>query len=87
LSRATVELGGDRIQGGLVELAQVGASEEVLAEQTVGVLVLPRCQGLRGSKKYTWTPVSTVNLMYSAISRSSRSPARPATVAPGGGGP
>jgi hypothetical protein len=35
LSRAAVELGGDRIQGCLVELAQVGASGEVLAEQPV----------------------------------------------------
>jgi hypothetical protein len=30
--------------------------------------LLPRCQGLRGSQKYTWTPVSTVNLVCSAIS-------------------
>jgi hypothetical protein len=51
LSRAAIELGGDRIQGCLVELAQVGALGQVLAEQPVGVLVLARCQGLRGSQK------------------------------------
>jgi hypothetical protein len=39
LSRAAIELGGDRIQGDLVELAQVGALGEVLAEQAVGGLV------------------------------------------------
>jgi hypothetical protein len=39
LSRATIQLGGDRVQGGLVELAQVAALGEVLAEQAVGVLV------------------------------------------------
>jgi hypothetical protein len=45
LSRAAIELGGDRVQGGLVELAQVGGLGEVLAEQPIGVLVgaaLPR---------------------------------------------
>jgi hypothetical protein len=50
LSRATIELGRDGIQGGLVELAQVGALGQILAGQAVGVLV-PRCQGLRGSQK------------------------------------
>jgi hypothetical protein len=39
LSRATVELGGDRIQRSLVDLAEVGAPGQVLAEQAVGVLV------------------------------------------------
>jgi hypothetical protein len=45
LSRAAVKLGGDRIQGDLVELAQVGTLGQVLAEQAAGVLVgaaLPR---------------------------------------------
>ena len=45
MSRPTVELGGDGVQGGLVEPAQVGALGQVLAEQAVGVLVgatLPR---------------------------------------------
>jgi hypothetical protein len=40
-----IELGRDRIQGGLVELPQVGTLGQVLAEQAVGVLVgaaLPR---------------------------------------------
>jgi hypothetical protein len=45
LSRAAIQLGGDRIQGGLVELAQVGASGEVLAEQPVGVLVAATLPG------------------------------------------
>jgi hypothetical protein len=39
LSRATVELGGDGVQRGLVEVAQVAAAGEVLAKQAVGVLV------------------------------------------------
>jgi hypothetical protein len=39
LSRAAIELGRDGIQGSLVELAQVGALGQVLAEQAVGVLV------------------------------------------------
>jgi hypothetical protein len=68
LSRTAIQLSGDRVQGGLVELAQVGASGEVLADQTVGVFVAATLPGLRGSQKYTWTPVSTVNLVCSAIS-------------------
>jgi hypothetical protein len=68
LSRAAVEFGGDRVQGGLVELAQVGASGEVLAEQTVGVLVAATLPGLRRSQNYTWTPVSTVKVVCSATS-------------------
>jgi hypothetical protein len=51
LSRTAVELSGDGIQRGLVELAEVGALGEVLAEEAVGVFVVPRCQGLRGSQK------------------------------------
>jgi hypothetical protein len=39
LSRATIQLGRDGIEFGLIELAQVGALGEVLAEQPVGVLV------------------------------------------------
>jgi hypothetical protein len=58
LSRAIVELGGDRIQGGLVEPAQVGALGQVLAEQPVGVLVGAALPGLPGSQKKTCTPES-----------------------------
>jgi hypothetical protein len=39
LSRAAIQLGGDGIQGDLVELAEVSALGEVLAQQAVGVLV------------------------------------------------
>jgi hypothetical protein len=39
VSRSAVELGGDRIERCLIEPAQVGASQEVLAEQAIGVLV------------------------------------------------
>jgi hypothetical protein len=84
LSRATVELGGDRVQCDLVELAQVGASGEVLAEQTVDVLVLPGAA--RVAEVHLDAGVDR-ELGCSAISRSSRPPARPATLAPGGGGP
>jgi hypothetical protein len=56
LSRTAVELGGDRVKGDLIELAQVGAPGQVLAEQAVGVLVAATLPGLRGSQKYTWTP-------------------------------
>jgi hypothetical protein len=69
LSRAAVELGGDRIQGDLVELAQVGALGQVLAEQAVGGFVAATLPGLRGSQKKTWTPESTVNCRCSASSR------------------
>jgi hypothetical protein len=51
LSRTAVELGGDGVQRGLVELAQVAALGEVLAEQAVGVLVGATLPGLRGSQK------------------------------------
>jgi hypothetical protein len=51
LSRPAVELGGDRVQRGLIELAQVGAFGEVLAEEAVGVLVAATLPGLRGSQK------------------------------------
>jgi hypothetical protein len=62
-----MQLGGDRVQGGLVELAQVGTLRQVSAEQPVGVLVAGSLPGLGGSQKDTWTPVATVNLMCSAI--------------------
>jgi diaminohydroxyphosphoribosylaminopyrimidine deaminase/5-amino-6-(5-phosphoribosylamino)uracil reductase len=39
LSRAIVELGGDRVECRLVQLAQISAPGEILAEQAVGVLV------------------------------------------------
>ena len=68
LSRAAIQLGRDGIQVGLVELAQVAVLGQVLAEQAIGFSLRPRCQGLRGSQKDTWTPVSTVNLACSAIS-------------------
>jgi hypothetical protein len=42
---ATVELGGDGVQRGLVELAQVATLGEVLAEQAVGVLVAAALPG------------------------------------------
>jgi hypothetical protein len=45
LSRAAIQLGRDGIQRRLVELAQVAALGQVLAEQSIGVLVaaaLPR---------------------------------------------
>ena len=52
MSRAAVEFGGDGVQVGLVELAEVATLGEVLAEQAIGVFSLvPRCQGLRGSQK------------------------------------
>ena len=48
LSRAAIELGRDRIQPSLVELAQVGAPGQVLAEQAVGVLVGATLPGAAG---------------------------------------
>jgi hypothetical protein len=50
LSRAAVEFGGDRIQRGLVELTEVAALGEVVAEQAVGVLVGSALPGLRRSQ-------------------------------------
>jgi hypothetical protein len=39
LSRAAVEFGGDGVERGLVELAEVAALGKVLAEQPIGVFV------------------------------------------------
>jgi hypothetical protein len=46
LSRAAVELGRDSIQRRLVELAEVGALGQLLAEQAVVFSLVPCCQGL-----------------------------------------
>jgi hypothetical protein len=46
-----LELGRDRVQGGLVEPTQVDVLGQVLAEQAVGVLVGGPLPGLRGSQK------------------------------------
>jgi hypothetical protein len=45
LSRAAVALGRDRVECGLVELAEIGALGEVLAQQAVGVLVAAALPG------------------------------------------
>jgi len=45
VSRLAVELGGDRVEGGLSKLAEIGALGQLLAQPAVGVLVragLPR---------------------------------------------
>ena len=53
---------------GLAEPAQIGIPWQVLADQPVGVLVAGPLPGLRGSQKYTGTPVSVVNRACSAVS-------------------
>ena len=45
MSRTAIELGRDGIQRRLVELAEVAALGEVLAQQAVGVLVGPALPG------------------------------------------
>ena len=58
LSRAAVELGGDAVQIGLSEAAQIHSPGQILAQGPVGILVAGSLQGLRGSQKNTSTPVS-----------------------------
>jgi hypothetical protein len=60
LSRAFIEFAGDGIELGLSEDREIGAFREVLSQKAVVVLIGARCQGLAGSQKWIWTPVSTV---------------------------
>src|SRR5450756_2168822 len=69
LSGSAVELQGDGVEVVLGVLGQVGALGEVLAQEPVGVLVVPRCHGECGSQKNTGMPVATVNRACSVISR------------------
>jgi hypothetical protein len=48
---------------------EIGALGEVLTQQALTVFsLLPRCQGLRGSQKWTGKPASTVSFRCWAIS-------------------
>ena len=51
LSGPFVELTGDGAELGLALQGQVGSVGKILAQQPVGVLVEPRCQGDLGSQK------------------------------------
>ena len=50
LAGAAVAFGGDRCEGGGGVDAEVGAFREGLAQEPVGVLFEPRCQGERASQ-------------------------------------
>jgi hypothetical protein len=68
LAGPPVELAGDLVEFCLGHPGEALALREVLAQETVGVLVGPALPRLRGSQKYTSTPVSTLNRRCSAIS-------------------
>src|SRR3981189_3017804 len=51
LSRPFIELPCDSTELGLAVQGQLGHTRKILAQQSVGVFVDPRCQGDRGSQK------------------------------------
>jgi hypothetical protein len=69
LSRAAIQLGRDGIQRCLVELAQVAALGEVLAEQAVGVLVGAALPGAAWVAEVDLDARVDVNWWCSAMSR------------------
>jgi hypothetical protein len=58
ICRGAVEFCSDAVQVDLAELPQVGGPGQYWRNSPLAFSLLARCQGLRGSQKYTGIPVS-----------------------------